>query len=313
MSTTQKAYAAALLYTCIIGFSFMFVKIALTAASPIDTLAHRFTLSLLAASIPIAMKKIKLTIKPKHLLTIVPLALLYPTSFFVFQVFGLAYSSSSEAGIIQASIPVFTLVLAAFVLGETSTFQQKLATCISTGGVIYIFAMKGFNLTSSSFLGAILILLSALSAAGYNVLAKKLTKSYSLFDLTYVMLFFGFLVFNSTALVQHQAAHTLTQYFQPFANYHFLLAILYLGVLSSLGTTLLSNYALSIMKASQMSVFSNLATLMTIAAGVVFLNEQLHYYHIIGAILIIGGILCAQLYVKKNKPSTNNKIMRKGD
>lgn len=301
MSTSQKAYIAAFLYALIIGLSFMFTKVALTAASPIDTLAHRFTLSLLAASIPLVMGKIKITMKPKGIISILPLAVLYPACFFAFQAFGLSYSSSSEAGIIQASIPVFTLMLAAFLLKETSTLQQKLATFISTAGVVYIFAMKGFDLAGSSFQGSILILLSALSAAGYNVLASKLTKKYSLFDLTYVMLLIGFIVFNFAALVHHQATNTLTHFFQPFTNTDFLLSIIYLGVLSSLGTALLSNYALSIMKASQMSVFSNLATLITMAAGVLLLNEQLRYFHIIGAIMIIGGVICTNVNFKKAK------------
>lgn len=37
------AYAGLTLMTVIIGFSFIFVKIALRHASPIDLLAHRFT------------------------------------------------------------------------------------------------------------------------------------------------------------------------------------------------------------------------------------------------------------------------------
>ena len=42
----QKAYFAAIAYACIIGFSFLFVKIALESANAIDLLAHRFTVSL---------------------------------------------------------------------------------------------------------------------------------------------------------------------------------------------------------------------------------------------------------------------------
>lgn len=45
----QKAYAAAIAYASIIGFSFLFVKIALESANPIDLLAHRFTVSFAAA------------------------------------------------------------------------------------------------------------------------------------------------------------------------------------------------------------------------------------------------------------------------
>ncbi|MDF2720322.1 MAG: ycxC, partial [Paenibacillus sp.] len=55
MSTNgnRSAYAAVILYAFIIGFSFIFVKFALIAASPLDTLAHRFTISLIAAALPV--------------------------------------------------------------------------------------------------------------------------------------------------------------------------------------------------------------------------------------------------------------------
>jgi drug/metabolite transporter (DMT)-like permease len=41
------------------------------------------------------------------------------------------------------------------------------------------------------------------------------------------------------------------------------------------------------------SVFNHLATLVSIVGGFVFLNEQLAYYHMIGAAAIIAGVLGA--------------------
>lgn len=40
-----------------------------------------------------------------------------------------------------------------------------------------------------------------------------------------------------------------------------------------------------------MSVFSNLATLITIIAGVIFLHETIHYYHVVGAMIILVGVI----------------------
>ena len=40
-----------------------------------------------------------------------------------------------------------------------------------------------------------------------------------------------------------------------------------------------------------MSVFVNLSTVISIEAGVVFLNESVFYYHIIGSFLIIIGVI----------------------
>lgn len=301
MTQRNKAYLAAMLYAIIIGFSFMFVKIAFTAASPIDTLAHRFTVSLLAASLLLLGSRTRLQIAYKDFLAILPLAILYPTLFFSFQAFGLVFTTSSEAGIIHALIPIFTFVLAANLLNEHSTRSQKAFTLLSVIGVIYIFFMKGLALEVTNTKGAILILLSTLSSAFYNILARRLTKRYPLFELTFIMTVIGMITFNIMAITQHIIDQTLVYYFTPFTSPNFVAAILYLGVLSSLGTSLFSNYALSKMEASKMSVFNNLATLITILAGVIVLHEKLQYFHIIGATMIITGVIGTNCFDSKKE------------
>ncbi|MED1411178.1 MULTISPECIES: DMT family transporter [Bacillus] len=299
MKNTTKAYISALLYSFIIGFSFMFVKLALTITNPLDTLAHRFTVAFIAASIPVIFGFVKLNISFKNILALLPLAIFYPALFFAFQAFGLVYTSSSEAGIIQAAIPIFTMILASYFLKEYTNIWQKTSVLISVIGVIYIFIMNGIVAHKTSFIGVILILLSALSSACYNVLARKMTKKFKLMDLTYTMTALGFISFNSIAIVDHLNKGTITIYFEPFTNGTFLISILYLGLLSSLLTALLLNYSLSYIEAAKISVFSNLSTLITIIAGVVFLHEQIAYYHIIGTIMIILGVIGTNFLGKK--------------
>ncbi|BAH45407.1 MULTISPECIES: DMT family transporter [Brevibacillus] len=293
MKDQQKAILAALLNAGITGLSFLFLKMALAVTNPVDTLAHRFTVAFIVASIPILFGWIKLSIKPKDMLTIIPLAMLYPILFFTLQAFGLVYTTSSEAGIIQATVPIFTMVMAAFFLGESSTWLQKLSTLLSVGGVVYIFAMKGLGVSSGSgsSIGTILILLSAFSLAGYSVLARKMTKSFHYIDMTYMVALLGFLFFNGWSVIRHSAEGTLSTYFVPFASSTFIISIVFLGILSSLMTSFMTNFALSKMEASKLSVFNNLSTLVTIVAGVIFLQEQLAYYHLIGAVMIIIGVI----------------------
>jgi drug/metabolite transporter (DMT)-like permease len=291
MSEKRKAYIAAISYAFIIGLSFMFVKVTLTVASPIDTLAHRFTFAFIGIVILMVFTKNKLTIKKYDLLKILPLAILYPIVFFTFQVLGLARISSSEAGIIQATIPIFTLALAGLLLKEKATRGQLAFISLSVLGVIYMLIMNGANATTGNVIGSGFILLSALAASLYNVFARRLTKQYSLLTLTYVMTLCGFVIFNGMALGNHLVNGTINEFFQPLTHVDFVIAILYLGLLSSLGTSYLSNYALSKLEASQMSVFSNFATLITILAGVLVLQEVFHLYHFIGGILIIIGVI----------------------
>lgn len=209
------------------------------------------------------------------------------------------YTSSSEAGIIQAAIPIFTMMLASYFLKEYTNTWQKISVLISVIGVIYIFIMNGIGTHETSFIGVILILLSALSSAFYNVLARKMTKKFKLMDLTYTMTVIGFISVNLIAIASHISKGTITVYFKPFTNGTFLISILYLGLLSSLLTALLLNYSLSYIEAAKISVFSNLSTLITIIAGVVFLHEQIAYYHIIGTILIVLGVVGTNFLGKK--------------
>lgn len=298
-SVKRNTYFAATLYALIIGFSFLFVKLALTVTDPLNILAHRFTISFVVASIPVVFRWIKLDITFKDMLPILPISLFYPTLFFAFQAFGLVYISSSEAGIIQATIPIFTMILAAFFLKENSSRLQKLSLILSVSGVIYIFVMKGIDLKPASSIGTMMIILSSLSSAGYNVLARKITKKYKILDLTYMMTFIGFLSFNLISIIDHGIHGTINVYFKPFTNPLFLISVLYLGILSSLITSLLSNYTLSKIEASKMSVFNNLSTLITMIAGVIFLQESLSYFHIIGAVMIIGGVIGTNFLDKK--------------
>lgn len=300
-SSKRLAYIAILIYSIIVGLSFLFVKLALTVTNPLDSLAHRFTLSFAVATIPVLFGWIKLRLKPRDILMLLPLASLYPAMFFAFQAFGLQYTSSAEAGIIHATVPIFTMLAAAYFLKERTTWLQKAATLLSVAGVIFIFVMKGTSLDLSNVKGTLLILLSAISLAGYSVLARRLTARMKVLDMTYVMTAIGFVTFNLMSVIRHAADGTVLKFFQPFTNPVFVLSIVYLGVLSSLVTSLLSNYALSKLEASKVSVFNHVSTIVSIIGGFLFLGEKLAFYHIIGAAVIIAGVLGTNASVLKSK------------
>ncbi len=294
MSETKKGYVAAFLFATVIGFSFMFIKLALPFATPIDLLAHRFNAAFLAGTLVfLFVKKGQIGATFRELLYLLPLAILYPTSFFFFQTLGLVYTTSSEAGLINATMPIFTIILAGLILKERSSFRQKLFITMSVSGVAYIFIMQGQKEggIELSMIGVFFILLSAFSSSLYNVFARRATQSYDVFTITYMMTTLGFIAFNTMAFVQHARFDSWEAYVAPLTEPTFLVAILFLGVLSSFGTSFLSNYALSKIEASRMGVFGNLATLITVVAGVVFLNESLQTYHWIGGFLILIGVV----------------------
>ncbi|HQA60879.1 MAG: DMT family transporter [Tepidanaerobacteraceae bacterium] len=287
----KLAYFFALLHTLITGLSFLFVKTALKFASPLDVLAFRFSASLLALMVPIMLKKIHLNYAGKNLLQLCSLGLLYPIAFFFFQTVGLVFATSSEGGIIQSVTPIFTMILAAIFLKERTNNYQKIAILMSVAGVVYIFVMKGAGLDLSEVLGITLLLISALASAGYHILTRITTRQFSITEISFMMTLLGFVFFNAAAIIGHMARGSLDQFLTPLQNLEFVVSILYLGILSSLVTSLLNNYILKRIEAAKVSVFGNLRTVVTIFAGVYFLKEQLFAYHIIGSLMIILGVL----------------------
>lgn len=303
LSDTKKAYSAAILQVMIIGFSFMFVKISLPKATPIDILAYRFFFAFAVSSIPVLLKKVKVSITFKDLMKILPLALFYPVSFFLFQTFGLLYASSSEAGIIQATVPIFTVILATIILKERTTLIQKMAIALSVSGILFLAVSNSQNSVNFNALGTLLLLVSALSNAMYSIFARRLTQKYSFYLLSYMMTLLGFLIFTSLSVGTHLIDGTLSTYLTPLTDLPFLLSILYLGVLSSFVSTLLSNYALSKIEATKISIFANLAPIISIFAGIILLNEAFKWYHLVGVSLTLIGV-AGTLFFGKTKKQT---------
>jgi drug/metabolite transporter (DMT)-like permease len=295
------AYLFAVLNAVIIGFSFLFVKMSLDYAHPLDTLAYRFVASFAVMSIPVACGWVKLKYRGKPIFKLMLLSVTFPLGFFTLQAFGLQYATSAEGGILYAFTPVVTLVLASVFLKETNTTLQKLSILMSVFGVLFIFIMKGSSIDLSNISGLFLLFLTCIAFAVYSIMARSLSKQFSPAEITYFMLGIGFIVFLIISFTSHLSEGTLGEFLEPLTNSTFIISILYLGVMSSLVTALMSNYILSKMEASKMSVFSNLSTVTSIVAGAMFLGEGVAWYHLVGSGLIILGVIGTQLLGQKSR------------
>lgn len=301
MTTRQKAYWAAVAHSAIIGFSFLFVKITIRTAPPLDTLAHRFLLAFVLALPLFFAGRAKPDLKLETIRPILPLGLFYPVLFFLFQALGLVYLPSSEAGIIQAVAPIFTLILALLILKERVGGRRLFFVGLSVGGVLFLLLLKGIQPRAFDLWGVAFILLSTLAISIHNVLTRKLSARFTPYTLALVTSALGGLVFNLAALISHAKSGGWHNFLQPLSQPGYLGAILYLGALSSLGTAYLASYALARIEASRLGVFGNLATGVAIAAGAFFLGEEIRWPHLAGAALIVTGVIGANLPAKAKK------------
>ncbi|MEK4841791.1 DMT family transporter [Staphylococcus sp. FSL W8-0271] len=284
----NKALLAAVAFSVIIGLSFMFVKISLTYEGQLLILAQRFTFAFLGVLLFLAIRPINLRLNKKELKIVLIISLFYPIIFFSSQILGLDQTTVTEAGIIQAIAPAITVLLASLFLKEQVKRIQGIGIFLSIAGVVFLQVMNSSGNYEFHLIGNLLIVLSILATAIWQVMSRSATKTIAPIQITIYIISIGFLFFNMMYFINSGSA---SEYLYSMTEIPYLLSIIFLGVLSTAGTSLLSIYAVSQLPVIQVSVFNNVATLITILSGVLILSEPFHYYHIIGAVVIICGVI----------------------
>lgn len=281
-------YIAAFTSSSIFGFSFLFTKEGLELINPFHLLAFRFGLAALILTILSGFKFIKINYSKKKMNLLLLLAIIQPGLYFVFETLGINLTTSSEAGLMIALIPVAVTMLAIFFLHERPTLFQACSILLSVTGVFFIIFMKGLAEVNNNSVGLLLLSGAVLMAAFYNILSRKLSLDFNPIEITYVMMWIGAIFFNIISIYQFRG--NISLYLLPLKNAKVLGSVLYLGILSSIVAFFLVNYALSKIEAAQSAIFANLSTVISILAGVLIRHEPFYWYQIIGSIMIITGV-----------------------
>lgn len=292
MSTKRSALPilAGITASSIFGLSFMFSSVALKIVDTFTLLSFRFLLAFTIMSVLVLTKLIKVDYKNKNLKSLFILGLMQPIIYFIFETYGIKNSSSSIAGVVIALIPITVAVFSAYFLKEKPTSLQWVFIITSVVGVIFIILMSGNSSGSVNIIGFLCLLIAVISATVFNLLSRKLSKEFTPIEITYYMMGLGAITFTLMSIIQHITKGTLAQFFQPLGNKSFLIALLYLGILSSIIAFLFINYSLSKLEASKSAILGNFSTIVSIIAGVVFLKEDFRFFHLMGSALILVGV-----------------------
>jgi drug/metabolite transporter (DMT)-like permease len=202
---------------------------------------------------------------------------------------GVQRTTSSVAGLMISTIPVFVLILAHVFLGERLRFLQIISIFVALSGVIIITLSRGGEF-GAEFIGIIFLFVSTFSAALYNILSRRASLKARPIEITYFMMFAGFIGFNIIAIIQSLVLKELNNYLTSFVHPQVLISALYLGILSSTMAFFLINYTLSRLPASKASVFPYLSTVVTLFAGILIRGESFAVTGLFGAALILIGV-----------------------
>ena len=296
MDKTKKAIISALIAQIIFGFSFMATKIALGIASPLTVIANRYMVATIALTLVMLTGKFGISLKGKKISRVLVMSLFQPVLYFIFESYGIDMTTSAFSSVMIALIPVASIFCGMIMLSEKVSLLQGLFTVLSVLGVTVV-ALQGKAEGTITFLGVLLLFGAVISSTLYNTMSRKISGEFTVFERTYIQTIVGLISFLILALIENKDAPI--KVVNSFMNAEYVLAILYLGVVSSVVAFLLLNFANTYLPVAKTTAFSNLTTVVSVLAGAIFLNEKLGIISALGIVMIITGVWGAQKGKKK--------------
>lgn len=278
----------------------MWIKIAVQEIGPITLVAIRVLFGLLFGIVVIYVQRIRW---PQSLKEWTPLLVLGVTNiaipFFLIS-WGEQSIDSAVASILNATVPLFTILIAHFLLQDDKMTAPKVLGLLMGFAGVVILMSKDIGASLGSLLGQFAIVLASAFYAGGGVYARKTTQ-----DIPGIMRSAGPLL---PATVVMWLAMFLVESPVKFPQLGITwIALLFLGVLGSGFAFVLSYYLLHEIGPTRTSMVTYLFPLGGVILGVVFLNEDLSWQLVMGAVLIVLSLVVANLQPQKQERNLEEK------
>ncbi len=277
-----------LLLSIIWGGSYFFAKIALAEIQPLMLVFLRVALAAMALfviiklshkRIPTSLGLWKAFLIMGILNNIIPFSLLF---------WGQGYVSSSLASIFNASVPVFTIMIAHFTTQDERISKQKALGVLL--GLFGVALMIGIDIKTDVNLWMILAMLACVGAALSYGCASVYGRRFQQLQVEPLVVAFGQV--TASALVMFTWLLINGVNFKAITiSMTTLWSVLALALVSTALAYVIFFRVLAKGGATNISLVTFLIPVSAIILGVTFLNEQLKSSHILGMIIIFMGLI----------------------
>lgn len=198
-----------------------------------------------------------------------------------------AYTISAlTIGIFVSLIPLLTVLLSIFILKTPPTVGILIGSILSFIGIVWLISGGHPMLLVESGVGKgeLMMLTAATAYALYGVLTKRWAIPVSNWQSLYMQIIFGTLLLLPGFLLARDMS----------LDSHNIWLVLYAGIPASVIAPFVWIQGVMKLGASKTALFMNLTPVFTAIISLLFLNESLHSYHIIGGGLSLFGVMLAQ-------------------
>jgi drug/metabolite transporter (DMT)-like permease len=286
-TSSEKLYGHIMATITIIvwGTTFIASKLLLAEYTPVQVMIMRFVIAYITL-FALNHKKQKTSWKEEGVFLL--LALTGTTIYFYFENKALTISSTSNVSILLSAAPILTAILAHYL-----TKDEKMNKNIVLGAVIAFFgvALVVFNGTVVLKLdpvGDFLAVSAALCWAIYSVILKHHVHKYDSIYLTRKVVFYSILT-TLPMLLWEGAPFSLEMVKRP----SFLFCLFFLGVLGSGICYVAWNLATVKLGIVTTNNYIYLCPFVTMVVAWIILHEKITIMGILGAMLIIAGVVVA--------------------
>jgi drug/metabolite transporter (DMT)-like permease len=196
--------------------------------------------------------------------------------------FGLQRTSAANASLIGGALPVVIAVMSFFLLRERLAPVRWLGIGLSMVGIAA--TVLGATL-EASLVGNLLMLGSTVVWSVYTIFTRERLRGEHPMAITCGGALYG-LAMMAPFAIWEAATNPM-----PAPDLGMVTLIIYLSIGPSMGAILLWSFALARVPASTAGVFSNVAPIIGIIAAGVILSEPITRYHVVGAVLVVAGVL----------------------
>jgi len=297
-----KHWIVFILLGAIWSSSFMWIKIALEEVGPITLVAFRALFGLAFGIIVILIQRVQLPRTFKEWLPLLVVGLTNVAIPFFLISWGEQSIDSAVASILDATVPLFTILIAHFLLRDDKmTVPKVLGLVVGFAGIVILMS-KDLGASSSSLLGQIAVVVASLFYAISAVYIRKTTE-----DVPGILRSAGPLVSASVVMwlgsFLFESPVTLPQLGITWV------ALLFMGVLGSGLAFVMAFYLIHEIGPTRTSMVTYLFPLGGVILGVIVLREQLTWQVIVGAIFILASLAIANWEPKKQDLSESQQIV----